>query len=432
VSPGVEVVEVVVLGGRGGNAGTEIFQQGGSGCQVTASLAVELGDEMTWVRGGSGSDTTFSTVEQPGGVGGAGARPGGAGGATSQTFSNNSTPGAGGGGATSLRLNDNELIIAAGGGGGVLATGGGSACFNGTPDGSQGFGTSPVAGGGISPELGGVAGLGNGGSSNPPPGTAGNSATGSPPGAGGTGGVGQFGGPGGGGGGGGVSGGGGGAGQNGQFGGGIGSGAAGLSSAPEAPNGVAAPKFTAGGPAEGSVALRTVEITTPSLPEGTTGSSYSASLNADFVEFVDGPSSIMSTVSPANGGTITWSFFFLSSPLPAGLTLNPSGSITGTPTVTGIENVILMASVLDDAGDVRARSVVDYDIVIAQGTPPTTAPEPEPTSTTAAAPTTTVPGGGSGTLPATGAAGVAPLVAAGIALAGSGLGLGVLARRRRR
>ena len=422
---------MVVLGGRGGNAGTEIFQQGGSGCQVTASLAVELGDEMTWLRGGSGGDTTFSTVEQPGGVGGAGARPGGAGGATSQTFSNPSTPGAGGGGATRLSLNDNELIIAAGGGGGTASTGGGSACALGTPEGGGGFGSLPVAGGGISPELGGVAGLGNGGSANPPPGTAGNSATaGSPPGAGGTGGVGQFGGPGGGGGGGGVSGGGGGAGQNGVFGGGNGTGAAGLSSAPEAPNGVAAPRFAAGGPAEGSVALRTVEITTPSLPEGTTGSSYSATLNADFVEFVDGPSSVTSTVSPANGGTITWSVPDASGSLPAGLTLNPSGSITGTPTATGTENVILEASVLDDSGDVRARSVVDYDIVIAQGTTPTTAPEP--TSTTAAAPTTTVPGDGSGTLPATGAAGVAPLVAAGIALAGSGLGLGVLARRRRR
>lgn len=429
VPEGVEVVEVVVLGARGGNAGEEVFQQGGAGCQVTASLPVGAGDQLTWLLGVPGVDTTFGASDQSGGTGGAGARPGGDGGATLQV-SGNATPGAGGGGASSLSLNGEEQVVGAGGGGGTGSTGGGAACASSTPEGGQGFGTSPTAGGGLTPDVGGAAGLGNGGSSNPPPGTAGNSATDSPPGKGGTGGVGQFGGPGGGGGGGGISGGGGGAGQNGAFGGGNGTGAGGLSGAPTAPSGVAAPLFAAGPTEGGSVVVREVEIATSSLPSGTAGTSYSATLDASLVEQGDAPGFVWSVAVPANGETVTWSVADGSDPLPAGLTLNPSGSISGTPSASGTTEVLLAASVLNGTGDTRARTVVPLTLEVAGAAPTTTE---APTTTTEATTTTAAgTGGGSGTLPATGASSVAPLVATGVLLVGSGAGAALLARRRRR
>lgn len=441
VPTGVEVIEVVVLGARGGNAGEAGFQQGGAGCQVTASFIVDVGDELTWLSGSPGDNTVFGAFDQSGGAGGAGTRPGGDGGAT-VSVSGNGTPGAGGGGASSLSLNDEEQIVAGGGGGGTGTTGGGSGCASSTPAGGQGFGSSPVAGGGITPDVGGIAGLGNGGSANPPPGTAGNSASDSPAGKGGTGGEGRFNGPGGGGGGGGISGGGGGAGQSSQFGGGNGTGAAGLSGAPDAPAGVAAPRFAAGERGNGSVAVREVEIATSSLPSGTTGTSYSATLEASLMEQSDAPGFVLSVVTPANGETFTWSVADGSDPLPVGLTLDPSGSITGTPTASGTAEVILAASVLDGADDVRARSVVGLTLEVAGGAPTTT--EATTTTTTTAEPTTTTTtaasgsggasgtGGGSGSLPATGVSGVAPLLATGLVLMGSGAGAALLARRRSR
>lgn len=442
VPAGVEVIEVVVLGARGGNAGSDVFQQGGAGCRVTASLTVEAGDELTWLSGSPGDNTTFGASDQSGGAGGAGTRPGGDGGAT-VSVSGNGTPGAGGGGASSLSLNDEEQIVAGGGGGGTGTTGGGSGCASSSPAGGQGFGSSPVAGGGITPDVGGIAGLGNGGSANPPPGTAGNGASEFPEGKGGTGGEGRFNGPGGGGGGGGISGGGGGAGQSSQFGGGNGTGAAGLSGAPDAPSGVAAPRFAEGERGSGSVAVREVEIATSSLPSGTSGTSYSATLEASLMEQSDAPGVFLSVVTPANGETFTWSVADGSDPLPAGLTLDSSGSITGTPSASGTAEVTLAASVLDGAGDVRARSVVGLTLEVAGGATTTTEATTTTTTTTAESSTTTSTaasgaggasgtGGGSGSLPATGVSGVAPLLATGLVLMGSGAGAALLARRRTR
>lgn len=428
VPEGVEVVEVVVLGARGGNAGSLVFQQGGAGCQVTASLPVDAGDSLTWVPGSPGGDTDTVSADAPGGSGGAGSRPGGEGGAIVQ-FAGPATPGAGGGGASSLSVNGVELVVAGAGGGGSAATGGGSACEGSTDAGGNGFGSSPVAGGGITPAVGGVAGLGNGGSATPPPGTAGNSAFDSPAGKGGTGGEGRVGGPGGGGGGGGVSGGGGGAGQSGQFGGGNGTGAAGLSSGPEVGVGIAGPRFAPGERTEGSITVREVEVATSSLPAGTAGTAYSATLDASLVAATDAPGFAWSEVAPtALGDLVSWSLDGGSAPLPAGLVLDPTGSISGTPTASGTTEVTLAASVLNDAGDTRARSVVDLTIEVA-GTAPTTTEAP--TTTSEVTTTTAAGGGGSRTLPATGASSVAPLITAGVLLLGSGAGAAMLARRRR-
>ncbi len=432
VPDGVEVLEVSLLGARGGNTSFADFVAfGGGGCTVTASLAVSAGDEITWILGTPGGDTTASTAASPGGAGGAGARPGGTGGATADTFDRSTRPGAGGGGASSLTVNATEQIVAAGGGG-AGQNGTGAACSTG-PEGENGNGTVPTAGGGKTPDAGGIAGLGDGGSATPPPGFAGNSASDSPPGKGGDGGQGNFGGPGGGGGGGGISGGGGGAGQNGQFNPGNGSGAGGLSGVTAVPAGIAAPRYSGGEAQSGAVGGLAVIIETTSLATGKVGTAYSAALNAEFnVVFKESPVEPVSVSAAPAAKSVVWSLAEGSAPLPDGLSIDPNGSITGTPTESGSSDVTLAASMLDDSDDTRARSVVTLTLDIAQADPTTTTTA-EPTTTTSEATTTTAAGGGSGsgTLPATGAAGVAPLVAAGAMLVGSGTAAALLARRRR-
>jgi LPXTG-motif cell wall-anchored protein len=432
VPDGVEVLEVSLLGARGGNTSFADFVAfGGGGCTVTASLAVSAGDEITWILGTPGGDTTASTAASPGGAGGAGARPGGSGGATADTFDRSTRPGAGGGGASSLTVNATEQIVAAGGGG-AGQNGTGAACSTG-PEGQNGNGTVPTAGGGKTPDAGGIAGLGNGGSATPPPGFAGNSASDSPPGKGGDGGQGNFGGGGGGGGGGGISGGGGGAGQNGQFNPGNGSGAGGLSGVTAVPAGIAAPRYSGGEAQSGAVGGLAVIIETTSLATGKVGTAYSAALNAEFnVVFKESPVEPVSVSAAPAAKSVVWSLAEGSAPLPDGLSIDPNGSITGTPTESGSSDVTLAASMLDDSDDTRARSVVTLTLDIAQADPTTTTTA-EPTTTTSEATTTTAAGGGSGsgTLPATGAAGVAPLVAAGAMLVGSGTAAALLARRRR-
>jgi LPXTG-motif cell wall-anchored protein len=166
------------------------------------------------------------------------------------------------------------------------------------------------------------------------------------------------------------------------------------------------------------------------LPVGTSGAAYSATLDASLVAATDAPGFAWSEVAPtALGDLVTWSLAADSGPLPDGLSLDPTGSLSGTPTGIGSTEVTLSASVLDDAGDTRARSVVDLTIEVSQAAPTTTE---APTTTTEATTTTAAAGGGgSGTLPATGTSSVAPLVTAGLLLVGSGGAAAVLARRRR-
>jgi len=67
-----------------------------------------------------------------------------------------------------------------------------------------------------------------------------------------------------------------------------------------------------------TIALSAVSVTTTTLPAGTEGSQYSA------------------TLAGAGGtGTYTWSLAVTSQPLPTGLTLSPSGVISGTPATGG-------------------------------------------------------------------------------------------------
>lgn len=410
VPAGVEVLEVVLVGGSGGAVlrGDPDYP-GGLGCRVTTPLGVAAGDSLTWLLGGDGQSTVTSSATPPGGLGGTGARPGGAGGAIGTSFAGSfGAPGAGGGAASAAYLDGVEFAVAAGGGGASMSSTGGSGCGYSTAEGANGVGAQPNAQGATTPSAGGVGGTANivnavhhGGN--------GTSATATPAGRGGVGGEGRISGSGGGGGGGGISGGGGGSGMTSAFAGSAGTGAAGLSGVTESVTlpGFALPTYAAAAPWNGVVAshlaVNAVEVTTTQLPPATVGTAYTTSLVANFGEVFTTSSSAGSPV-----GAVTWALATGSATLPGGLTLATTGAITGTPTSTGTFPVTFAASVLDGAQLVRARSVVTLALVVgaspsspAQGLvttpvdPATTSPSTSPStslapSTTVAAPVTTL------------------------------------------
>ena len=93
----------------------------------------------------------------------------------------------------------------------------------------------------------------------------------------------------------------------------------------------------------GGVSLHAVwgmppDITTTSLPDGTTGTSYSQAVNA-------------------TGGTGPYSFAVTTGSLPAGLSMSSSGAITGTPTASG--TLSFSVTVTDATGltDTQALSI---------------------------------------------------------------------------
>ena len=443
VPAGVEHVKVVAVGGQGGIV-PDGFPPSGSGCEVTASLPVAEGDVIAWLVGGDGGNTDRVGADSPGSPGGAGLFPGGAGGGVTELSGSTPRPGTGGGGATAVAIDSVDFlapIVAAGGGGATQDVSGGSGCVGNDAGGSQGFGTTPTAEGGVDPAVGGAGCLGNSGSANPPPGNAGQSLTGSPPGQGGAGGDSTFGGSGGGGGGGGVSGGGGGCGQVSRFGsGGPGSGAAGLSRGPDPVGGIAGPTFAAApSGSSGSVAVEVVEISTEALAGGTVGAIYSQTLQATVIEVANIGVTAQSVQPMDASPALAWSLAADSDPLPGGVTLDPSGALSGTPTAPGTATVELAASLLNAGGDTMARTVVSLTVVIGAPSPTTstTAVPDDTTSTTTpvASTSTTITGGDavrSGVLPATGAGVVAPMAAAGGILLASGAGVALLAARRRR
>jgi len=406
VPSGVEVLEMVLVGGRGGSS---TFYPGGLGCRVTTPVGVAAGDSVTWLLGGDGGATTATANVTTGGQGGSGARPGGNGGNLRNNSNGNGFPGAGGGAASAAFHNGVEVVVAAGGGGASGLTGGGWGC---NPDGSGsgGAGSLPVAEGGSSPLTGGAGGLGNWGSATPNPGLAGNSATGTPAGRGGDGAdsclglpncnPANSGGYAGGGGGGGLSGGGGGAGAKQVSNGGSGTGGVGLSGVTGSATmpGLAAARYEAPAYYPASVAshlaVNAVEVTTNQLPPATVGTAYTASLVATFGEVFTTSSSAGSPV-----GAVTWALATGSATLPGGLTLATTGAITGTPTSTGTFPVTFAASVLDGSQLLRARSVVTLALVVgappvspAQGLVATPVNPPTTTPPSTVAPATSTPG----------------------------------------
>jgi large repetitive protein len=92
-----------------------------------------------------------------------------------------------------------------------------------------------------------------------------------------------------------------------------------------------------------------ISITTSSLPYGDVGVSYSTSLAAT-----------------GGTGSLTWTLAFSQSTfLPPGLTLNPNGTISGTPTSAGAYTITVQAT--DSSGNIALRS---FTIDVYQSGPP--------------------------------------------------------------
>jgi hypothetical protein len=354
--PGVTTATVVTEGGNGGaglGAPSSPLENGGQGGEVVSTLSgLQTTDRVIVLVGTSGSDGTDSEA--------------GTGGVTPDPFGTNlanggdgGSAGAGGGGSLSAALMggtaspENPIgataFAFAGGGGGAGANNtegggfGGSVANVAGGDGEHGTGTSGGEGGvGTSGggQGGGTGGQGQSGTFNEfGLGVGGTGGTSPVAAGGGGGGSGIIGGQGGGGTSDGSSGGGGGAAsQNQCFSGVIGhvvvtSGACTLSAS------------SPGGGVDTITYPEPPVITTTSpLPQGTVGLPYTTSLAA----------------TSGAGATNTWSL--QSGQLPAGLTLNADGVISGTPTSAGTSTVVVG---VDDP----VTATLSITIAAAPGTP---------------------------------------------------------------
>ena len=92
-------------------------------------------------------------------------------------------------------------------------------------------------------------------------------------------------------------------------------------------------------------------ITATSLETGYVGVPYSAQLEAVVAE----------------GTTVSWSVMTGSS-LPAGLTLNGNGTISGTPTTAGHSSVTIKVAILGSLGEEKASNMKQLPIIIHAGT----------------------------------------------------------------
>jgi hypothetical protein len=352
VPRGVQSAYITLVGAAGGavlaqdDQGSTVPTAGGSGAQVTGTLALAPGTGAVdvWV-GGSGGSIPLSTTGTPG----AGGFNGGASGGAGDWSPGASLPGAGGGGATDLRIGgflpDTRVMVAGGGGGA------GGAHQNNSGQDYQSGGTGGAGGSGTA-------------SSGAFPAQAGGSATGDNPGAGGAGGVdsngqGEVGGgggagtgnAGGGGGAGGWFGGAGGeAGQSGVLGYAAAGGGGGGGSSYADPTQVTNASATLAAPgAAASATFQWVSISTTELPTMRAGNPVSQQLSATF---------------PDQAASITWQV--TGGTLPSGLTLSSSGLLSGLPmraelfsfTVSATAGPgALATSTVTFSGDVKSSSV---------------------------------------------------------------------------
>lgn len=352
VPAGVDVVQVVAVGGSGGTIGA--VNSAGKGCELSASFVVEEGDvfsESLGGNGGNGSAGNTSTFT-PGGAGGIGAegRNGGKG-ADYNFLSTFRSSGSGGGGATSVYLNGTEVAISAGGGGGGSheVYKGGSGCGNNTLDGAAG--AIGLGGGGATGSAGGLGGAARAADGLPGQnGTLGLGGPGSDATNSGNGG---------------SSGGGGG-----LYGGGsspsmagccaVSGGGAGSSWAATPATGIKAATGKAATSLNASVTYYAVSFPAQTLSSAESGTAYSADLSATF-----------KGVELSNAATALWT---VSPALPAGLTLNAStGAITGTPTEQSSQDYVFKAA-WKSGSDVVARSFQTIHLTV--GAPPTTPGSP--------------------------------------------------------
>jgi hypothetical protein len=134
---GVAVVSAVASGGAGG--GAYGVQNGGQGCLVTASVAVDTQSLHGFV-GANG--TSVDSVTFPAGGAGDGGTWSGAGGDGVPYRSVGGSAAGGGGSASALFDGATSTVIAAGGGGGAYQNVGGGACSSNTANGGDGAGVT--------------------------------------------------------------------------------------------------------------------------------------------------------------------------------------------------------------------------------------------------------------------------------------------------
>ena len=113
-----------------------------------------------------------------------------------------------------------------------------------------------------------------------------------------------------------------------------------------------------------SAAVPPVSITTPSLPNGTTGNAYS-------------------TTVAASGGVTPYSWTVSSGTLPAGLTLSSNGKLSGTPTATGSSTFTLQVT---DSSSPKLTATKTFTVTVSATVPPVSITTPSlPNGTTGSA-----------------------------------------------
>ncbi|MDG6110239.1 fibronectin type III domain-containing protein [Dactylosporangium aurantiacum] len=144
VPAGVTQIDVVVVGGRGGNVSPAT---GGLGAKVSGRLAVTPGETLDVFVGGDGVQAYYTGTQTgshtlPGTAGGAGG--GGAGGSGRMIVAgiySYFSAGAGGGGASRISRSGTDLVVAGGGGGASGSSGPNGAITNGSNGGAAGTGS---------------------------------------------------------------------------------------------------------------------------------------------------------------------------------------------------------------------------------------------------------------------------------------------------
>ena len=132
---GVAVVSVRATGGAGG--GAYGVQNGGQGCLVTASVAVDAQSLHGFV--GANGTSVGSVTPATGGAGDSGTWSGAGGDGVAAVLAGSQATG-GGGSASALFDGATSTVIAAGGGGGAYQNVGGGACSSNTANGGDGAG----------------------------------------------------------------------------------------------------------------------------------------------------------------------------------------------------------------------------------------------------------------------------------------------------
>lgn len=347
VPTGVEVAQFVLNGGSGsagGSAGAGSGGSGGSGAAFASSLSVTAGETLSVGIGENASGATGGASGLSAGVGGAGGDALGV------------VPlGGAGGGATIVKQGSAVLLVAGGGGGGgAAAAASGSASGSATGGaggggGVNGIDSAPVPSDGERGDASGGSTFGGNG------GTGGSQSSGD--GQNGEANISTCG-----------SGGGGAGGSGGGRGiavqaydpiyeaygcGGGGGGSSFSDSTRDAGMSVFSDSSMLSG--SGRVIINTIEVSTASLPTGTPGSTYSATLQS---------SGSVITYGGTTTSTATWS---VTPALPSGLSLSSGGVISGTPATASSGTYTVTATISDVLG-VVARSSKSLTLTIA-GTP---------------------------------------------------------------